>query len=244
MDTGVARLTAILDAAGDRHPEFGLLTARFAARADPGTVPPDPDDPDGPGPAFLLVALRPVPTMRHYDPEAVDYWASSDGRDERRILSNETPMPRSDDYSWGLIRLVDRLGTSNEYLTFGGHFDAACIDDVVVAVFASPAPLLRRGGNTQGRDPGADAAGAFFARMMVAVESDPGFGTMLRDATPMTRYSAFVRDAERRRRTTRHPAAVDDDLRRRLRREAARLRTTDAEHWEAAGAFLHAGVPE
>ena len=52
--------------------------------------------------------------------------------------------------SRGLIRLVDRLGISNEYLTFGGHLDAAEIDDIVVAAFASQAPLLSRGGHPGG----------------------------------------------------------------------------------------------
>src|SRR5262249_40221280 len=78
-----------------------------------------PDLPDTPGPAFLLVALRPAPTMQHYDPEAVDYWATHAGRGERRTLTRESSMPRSEDFSWGLIRLVDRLNVTNEYLTFG-----------------------------------------------------------------------------------------------------------------------------
>ena len=34
----------------------------------------DPDLPDRPGPAFLLVAIRAKPTLRHYDPELVEYW--------------------------------------------------------------------------------------------------------------------------------------------------------------------------
>ena len=75
-----------------------------------------PDLPDAPGPAFLLVALRPAPTLQHYDPEAIDYWISQAGRGERRTLTRETPMPRSEDFSWGLIRLVDRLRVTNEYL--------------------------------------------------------------------------------------------------------------------------------
>jgi hypothetical protein len=33
-----------------------------------------PDIPDRPGPAYLLVALRDHPTLRHYDPERIDYW--------------------------------------------------------------------------------------------------------------------------------------------------------------------------
>ena len=108
-------------------------------------------------------------------------------------------MPRSEDYSWGLIRLVDRLGVSNEYLTFGGHLDAALIDDVVVAAFASPAPLLRRGGHSQGWDAGADAIGAILRTDDGRRRLQARLRAVLRCAEPLTRYAAFVRDADRRR---------------------------------------------
>jgi hypothetical protein len=198
-----------------------------------------PDLPDAPGPAFLLVALRPAPTMQHYDPEAVDYWVSQAGRGERRTLTRESPMPRSEDFSWGLIRLVDRLNVTNEYLTFGGHLDAATVDDVVVAAFASPAPLLRRGGHSQGWDAGADAVGAFFGRLMVAVDFTSGFEQLLGSATPLTRYAAFVNDAMTRRPAT--PGARDrDELDRLLRAEAGRLRTSARADWDAAAEVLEA----
>jgi len=196
-----------------------------------------PDLPDEPGPAFLLVALRPAPTMQHYDPEAIDYWVSQAGRGERRSLTFETPMPRSEDFSWGLIRLVDRLRVTNEYLTFGGHLDAAAVDEIVVAAFASPAPLLRRGGHSQGWDAGADAVGAFFGRLMVAVDFTPGFEAVLAAASPLTRYAAFVRDAARREPTSAE-ARTGDDVVRLLHTESARLRRTSAADWEAAGALL------
>ena len=199
-----------------------------------------PDLPDGPGPAFLLVAFRPVPTMRHYDPEAVDYWVTEHGHGERRTLTAKTPMPRSEDFSWGLIRLVDRLGISNEYLSFGGHLDAALIEGVVIAAFSSPAPLLRRGGHSQAWDDGADEIGAFFARMMVAVDYQPGFEAHLGGVSPMTRYAAFVRDTDRRRREAHGSAGVDDDLERLVRHEATRLRDGAPEEWDAAGALLAA----
>ena len=43
----------------------------------------EPDLPDRPGPAWLLVAIRPVPTLRHFDPELVEYWVSEKGRGRR-----------------------------------------------------------------------------------------------------------------------------------------------------------------
>ncbi len=197
-----------------------------------------PDLPDGPGPAFLLVALRPAPTLQHYDPEAVDYWVTEGGRGRRRTLTHDAAMPRSEEFSWGLIRLVDRLGVSNEYLTFGGHLDAASIGDVVVAAFASPAPLLRRGGHSQGLDPGADAVGAFFGRIMIAVDFKPGFETSFGTADPLTRYAAFVRDAETRRRSSGLAGRPDAEDVRMIQCEAARLRATQPVCWEAGAALL------
>jgi hypothetical protein len=201
-----------------------------------------PDLPDGPGPAFLLVALRPAPTLQHYDPEAVDYWVTEAGRGRRRTLTHDAPMPRSEDFSWGLIRLVDRLGVSNEYVTFGGHLDAAAIDDVVVAAFASPAPLLRRGGHSQGLDPGADAVGAFFGRIMVAVDFRPGFEEAFAAADPLTRYAAFVRDAETRRCRGGAGARLDHQDVRLIRNEAVRLQASHPAKWEAGAALLEAAV--
>ena len=103
------------------------------------------DLPDRPGPACLLVALREAPTLRHYDPEAVEYWVSDGDRGVRRTLSREVRLPIDGEFSWGLIRIVDRRHVTNEYLTFGGRLTANAIDGVVVAVFRSPVPLLRRG---------------------------------------------------------------------------------------------------
>jgi hypothetical protein len=216
-----------------------LRAAEVAGRMSRWGFLAHPDLPDTPGPAFLLVALRPAPTMQHYDPEAVDYWAIHAGRGERRTLTRESAMPRSEDFSWGLIRLVDRLNVTNEYVTFGGHLDAATVDDIVVAAFASPAPLLRRGGHSQGWDAGADAVGAFFGRLMVAVDFTPGFETLLGNASPLTRYAAFVIDATSRRPAT-PGARIDDELERLLHAEAIRLRTSAPEDWEAAGELLAA----
>ena len=217
----MARLTPGADVAPDPRPVVGLRATEVAGQIDHWGFLAYPDLPDGPGPAFLLVALRPTPTLQHYDPEAVDYWVTDGGRGSRRTLTHDTAMPRSEDFSWGMIRLVDRLGVSNEYLTFGGHLDAASIDDVVVAAFSSPAPLLRRGGHSQGWDEGADAIGAFFARIMVAVDFKPDFERTFAAAEPLTRYAAFVPGhrwpappaAADRRRSTIH-LAVSSDMRR------------------------------
>jgi hypothetical protein len=198
-----------------------------------------PDLPDQPGPAFLLVALRPVPTLEHYDPEAVDYWITVDGRGERRTLTAATPMPLSAPFSWGLIRLTDRLHVTNEYLTFGGRLDAALIGGIVIAAFTSPAPLLRRGGHSQGLDLGADAVGAFFGRLMVAVDYEVGFEALLGEADPTTRYAAFLQ-GRRVRPGGGAAGTARTELDGLLAREAARLEAAEPESWTAAQRLLEA----
>ena len=238
----MAQLTPGADMAPDPRPVVGLRATEVAGQIDHWGFLAYPDLPDGPGPAFLLVALRPTPTLQHYDPEAVDYWVTDGGRGSRRTLTHDTSMPRSEDFSWGMIRLVDRLGVSNEYLTFGGHLDAASIDDVVVAAFSSPAPLLRRGGHSQGWDDGADAIGAFFARIMVAVDFKPDFERTLAAAEPLIRYAAFLRGTDGRRRRGQRSTSFDDPLGRLVRHEAMRIRKSAPGAWEAAGALLDAAA--
>lgn len=173
-------------------------------RVDPASAAPlvkdlgfvaSSDLPDRPGAAYLLVALRDTPTLHHYDPESVEYWVSEGGRGVRRTLTRKTRLPLETDFSWGLIRIVDRLHVTNEYLTFGGRLSADVVDGVVVAVFTSPAPLLRRGGHSQGWDEGAETLGAFFSRFLLAVDVAPGFEGRAASADPVTRYAAFLADA-------------------------------------------------
>jgi len=96
------------------------------------------------------------------------------------------------EFTWGTISIVDRLGVANDYLTFGGHLAADLVDDDLVAVFTSPAPLLKGGGHSQEWDPSATSVGAFFGRLLLAVDIRPGFESRLAQATPIARYSAFI----------------------------------------------------
>jgi hypothetical protein len=176
-----------------------------------------PDLPDGPGPASLLVAIRERPTLRHYDPELVSYWVSEDGRGRPRWLTRESPMPLSDEVSWGRIRLTDRLAVTNEYLTFGAHLEAAMLDGVQL--------------------------GAFFGRMILAVDYVPGFEARIAAARPLERYAAFVADAVARHRasiTLRERAGALWPL---LAAEATRLASTHPDAW-AAGLGIQAAMAE
>lgn len=195
------------------------------------------DLPDRPGPAYLLVALRDKPTFGHYDPESVEFWVSLSGRGTRRLMTRATPLPLEADFSWGLIRIVDRLHITNEYLTFGGHLSADMVGGVAIAVFVSPAPLLRRGGHSQGWDPGAEHLGAFFGRFLLAVDYIPGFEAIAAQADPVTRYAAFVADAMARYRTSPVLRTQQADLWQMLQAEERRLRASHPGEW-ASGEVL------
>jgi len=195
------------------------------------------DLPNRPGPAYLLVAFRPEPTLHHYDPELVQYWTTVGGRGVQRVLTRVTAMPVDSEFSWGLVRIVDRLKVSNEYLTFGGRLAAASIMDTTIAVFTSPAPLLRRGGHSQGWDEGAESIGAFFGRLLVAVDYAPGFETRLAEAAPLVRYAAFVSDVVGRYRASPALRSGHPEFWALLESEERRLQHDHAPMW-AEGASL------
>lgn len=181
------------------------------------------DLPDRPGPAYLLVALRDKPTLHHFDPESVEYWITDAGRGQRRTLKRQTPLPIETEFSWGIIRIVDRLHVTNEYLAFGGVLTAAVVDGVVIAVFSSPAPLLRRGGHSQGWDTGADSLGAYFSRLLLAVDYAPGFEDRVGRADPLARYAAFLVDGMARYRASPSLRAEQPELWTLLHAEERRL---------------------
>ena len=81
---------------------------------------------------------------------------------------------------------------ANRYLSFGGSLRAERVGSEVVCVFESPAPLLRRGGHSQGWDTGAHSVGGFFGRFRAAAGYQHEFEQLAADTDPVTRYAAFV----------------------------------------------------
>jgi hypothetical protein len=198
-----------------------------------------PDLPDRAGLASLLIAIRPAPSLRHFDPEALDYWVAQDGRGVRRTLDRDTRLPLEADLSWGEIQIVDRFKVTNEYLAFGGHLTADCVDGVTVVVITSPAPLLRRGGHSQPWDLGAESLGAFFGRLLLAVDYTPGFEAKAAAATSETRYAAFLIDAVSRLRASPAMRTSQPDLWVLLDTAERHLRTGDPVTWANGKALLY-----
>lgn len=198
------------------------------------------DLPDGAGDAYLLIALRDQPTLRHFDPERVELWVTRGGRGVPLLVTKSTPdLDLS--FSWGTVRIVDRLSVSNEYVVFGGRLTSTRVAEMVVVSLVSPAPILRRGGHSQGWDEAAVDLGAFFGRVMIAVDYVPGFEARIAAASPVTRYAAFVSDCLARYETAFTLRRERPALWRLIWSEADRLRILDPAAW-AEGAALSAAA--
>lgn len=203
----------------------------------------DPALPYAGRPAHLLVAIRRAPTLRHYDPESVEYWITDQTEHgTRESLTVRSHMPLEREVAWGLITIVDRLRVSNEYLTFGGRLAADRVEDVVVCVFTSPAPLLRRGGHSQGWDQGSQNVGGFFGRVRAAAGYEHGFEAYAAHLDPLTRYAAFVRQLTTRYRGSeflreRYPALWTT-----MAHEEERLRRDHPAEWARGEELLQAAA--
>jgi hypothetical protein len=196
-----------------------------------------PDLPDLAGDAYLLVALRPAPELDHFDPERLEVWVS-DGSRARRSLITRTTRPYDCEFGWGTVRIVDRFGIANDFISSGGHLAVAIVEDTTIAMLTSSAPILRRGGHSQGWDlAGVDLA-AFFGRLLLAVDLVPGFEARLCAATPLARYAAFIADAIERHRDSPILRAQHEALWPLLHGERHRLEREHPRDWMAGEALL------
>jgi hypothetical protein len=142
--------------------------------------------------AYLIVAIRPGPTLAHYDPESVLYWTPGGAHDLPAIVDRSTPLPLEGPFSWGPVRITDRLGVSNEFLTFGGRLAAAQVDGARIVLFSTPGPMIRRGGHSQGWDPGSAHLAAWFARLRALLGQDAALDARVTAMSPLARYSAYL----------------------------------------------------
>ena len=181
--------------------------------------------------AYLVVAMRRRPTLAHYDPESVLYWTHAGLHDGPMVIDRSAPLPVDMPFSWGSLKITDRLGVANEYLAFGGRLTAGHIEDGRVAVFATPGPMILRGGHSQGWDPGAAHLAAYFGRLRACLGRDAQLDALVTGMTPLERYSAYLAGAIHG--FAEAPALAADrhvELRH-LRSEAERLRRDHPDAW-------------
>lgn len=195
----------------------------------------EPDRTAGDEACSLLVALRPTPTLRHFDPESIEYWIAEAGRGRASRLDRETPFPVACDFTWGEIALTDRLGVRNEFVSFGGTLRAQMTQDGTALVdFSSPAPILRGSGHSQGTDPLAAEVGVFIARLKVPIDFVPGAEALIAKATPQALYSAFIQFVRERLARPRGLSDASRWLADWSSREGGHMEAVAPEHWQAA----------
>jgi hypothetical protein len=192
----------------------------------------------GPSGSHLVVALRRMPTKRHFDPEAIGFYAPSAGRGTMATIDRRGALhPPTRPVLWGHVHVIDRYEIENRFLTFGGTLRAAELSpDLTVVDLVSPGPIVRWGGHSQGTDRLATEIGAFFGRLIVPVDIRPGMEGYVDGLRPEVLYSAFLADVDRRLASERVRGA-DDELLGWLSIERTRLEA-DGATWEAGRAAL------
>jgi hypothetical protein len=157
------------------------------------------------GSSYLLVALRPRPTRRHFDPERITYWALDGGQPERHELA--WPMAALQGaYEWGSISIVDRVAATNSFVSFGGRLTTSRDGEVHAALFHSDAPILSAGGHSGPADAVAANVGAFFGALRAASGNDARIAALAANLDPLALYAAFLTRALR---TCRSGVATD-----------------------------------
>lgn len=203
------------------------------------------DRPTAQGGAQLHVALRARPTLTHFDPESIACWTAAEGRGHPGAIDRRTPTGRRT-ILWGHVHVVDRLGVENRFLTFGGDLDIADVTPALRVVrHASPGPIVRWGGHSQGLDDLAGEIGAFFGRLIVPVDYVTGAEARVTGEPAAHLYAAFLRDADARHREALGrrfgpvgPGHGGGFLGPWLRAEIARVRAAHPDWWAAAGRLL------
>lgn len=190
-----------------------------------------------PGPR-LLVALREPPTLEHFDPEVVTFWETSAGHGQVASLDHDSRVPRSVPWSWGPIRVTDRIPVSNGFLGFGGTLLADRDGSTTYAAFTSRAPIVRWAGHSQGLDPMVDEIGAFYARLMVPVDYQRGAEARIADTDPEALYAVFLQHSLDRLHRSRRLRDADQWTARWLEREGRRLSGEQPRHWDEGRELL------
>ena len=229
--------------AGGAERGTGWLAAAAAELAQLGFVLRDGSAPGSvPGPR-LLAAFRAVPTLEHFDPEEATYWAFDGSHGSlaslTRVAARKAGLPIERPFSWGRIRLIDRIPVHNQFLSFGGTLRAGELaDGTVVVAFVSPAPIFRWAGHSQEADPFVDEVGAFFARLMVPVDFQEGAEARIGATSPEGLYAAALRRADARLHETRRLAEADPDLARMVAHEVIRLAHDAPDAWREGEELL------
>lgn len=202
-----------------------------------------PGPPLAVGRSYLFVAIRPQPTLRHFDPERIEFWITPSGHGVPAVVEWATREPAAGDHSWGPIRVIDRLGATNEFATFGGEMLVARLPEAKIVVFSSAAPIVACGGHSQDWAAGGREIHGFLGRIRAAADPRGALEQRIAALSPVARYAAFVADTLEHARLTELKTGWASGARPVLERERARLEGESASDW-AGGVGLASEVLE
>ena len=169
-----------LDAASRLMADLGFVLFR---------TPPEAEVPD----SCLMAAIHASPTRRHFDPEIISFWTTLKGRGQLTFVDRDLRVPFEGSFSWGRIRMVDRLGARNSFVSFGGVVTADRVAaDALLVVLRSPAPIFRLPGHSQREDRLAEEVMSFFGRLVPALWPTPDAEEAAAMAPPRALYAAFL----------------------------------------------------
>lgn len=195
------------------------------------------------GRSYLFVAIRPQPTLRHFDPERVEFWATPAGHGVPAVVEWATREAAAGEHSWGPIRVIDRLGAMNEFATFGGELLVARPPEAKIVAFSSAAPIVACGGHSQEWAGGGREIQGFLGRVRAAADPRGPLEQRIAALSPTARYAAFLADALERGRRGEQQTGWSSGARPVLERERARLEAESATDW-ASGVGLASEVLE
>ncbi len=222
-----------------RPPQLGISFDEAARHVEHlGFLDVNGTSPGAPGGANLVVALRAQPALTHFDPERVEHWVAASGKGRPAEITRKTAVPLERPFSWGTIRVVDRLEVFNSFLAFGGTVRAVARDPATtLVVLSSHAPILRSTGHSQGVDLSTGEVGAFFARMMIPIDFTPGAEARIAEASPMALYAAFHASVQARLEASSELRASHPEFAAWCGRERGRLAGLFGPEWEAGRAL-------
>lgn len=172
-------------------------------------TPPDSPAPD----SCLMVMIHESPTARHFDPEVASYWVTGEGRGHIREADRST-KPFEEPFSWGRIRVVDRFGARNSFVSFGGTVSGERVaTGALLLIFRTPAAIFRLPGHSQGEDRLAEEVMSFFGRLVPILWRSPDTEREVAATPPLVLYGAFLlHTVERVRHSTTLREAMAADL--------------------------------
>jgi hypothetical protein len=186
----------------------------------------------------LMVLLHDTPTRRHFDADRISYWSFDKGHGQLLELDRSVEVPFSRAYSWGRIRIVDRFGARNSFVSFGGTLTGARVGPGArLLIFRSPTTILRLAGHSQREDRLSEEAVAFFAELIPHLWTDDR-ERIVAELPPRDLYAAFLLQLKARiDRSAKLREALADD-RRSLRTELELLAASDSQSLRAGERLL------